>query len=673
MPLAFNWQSAPFGLQALVGYLFPIQLAYTAGVIVTVVVAGTGGYFLGRVLHLGVLGCAMAGTVMELSGPFVGWLGWPHAQVFSWAGWLFGAAILVVNASRPIRAIAGFALVLALAGYGGQPEILVVLLFGLAVFLLVLLLQHALREGARSVLRPILNLAIASTAGVALAAPLFLPGLQIFAGSVHSKTSGQPALPAQNLIQVIVQGFDGLPIAGSQMFGVDGPFYIPAYVGLIALVLAVVAVALRRRSPEVVAFAALLVVSTGVVFVPAVNSIMNGLPLFGSVVWTRALLTLTFGCAVLAGVGLDSLVRASNRRVWKWTGVGFLVAGALLVGIYVVSVNNLPAPEKRIRGMSFVWPAVQVLVGLVLVIGFLWWKRRRHDATSRRAMGDLRSWVGLGFLACETVFLLFAGAPLWSSSPTFFAATPAVTAFQHDVKSALVGFGPNPTLNCSALGLYPDVNDAYSVNELAVYDPMVPKGYFTSFQHLTGRPAGFLVSNTYCPALTSVAQARLYGVTYILESMGVPAPEGTRYVGKVGDEDLYHVPGSYRATLTPMPPGRGIPAVDAEGAPVGISDSNPSDWTIKTDSLQPQMLRLRLTNVPGWNASIDGKPLTLKSYSTVMLQARIPPGKHVVEVTYWPAAFTAGIALAICSAAGLLIALIVDNVQRRRPPASSLP
>ena len=31
MPLAFNWESAPFGLPALVGYLVPLRFAYTAG------------------------------------------------------------------------------------------------------------------------------------------------------------------------------------------------------------------------------------------------------------------------------------------------------------------------------------------------------------------------------------------------------------------------------------------------------------------------------------------------------------------------------------------------------------------------------------------------------------------------------------------------------------------
>ena len=53
MPLAFNWESAPLSLPVLIGYLFPVRLAYTAQLVVTVVIAGTGVYVLGRVLRLG--------------------------------------------------------------------------------------------------------------------------------------------------------------------------------------------------------------------------------------------------------------------------------------------------------------------------------------------------------------------------------------------------------------------------------------------------------------------------------------------------------------------------------------------------------------------------------------------------------------------------------------------
>ena len=121
-PLAFNWQAATFSLPALVGYLFPLHLAYTVQVVVTLVVAGTGTYVLCRLLGLGVLGCTMGATIFELSGSFFGWLGWPMASVLSWAGWLFAAALLIVRGRRHWRPIAFFALIVAMAIYAGQPD-----------------------------------------------------------------------------------------------------------------------------------------------------------------------------------------------------------------------------------------------------------------------------------------------------------------------------------------------------------------------------------------------------------------------------------------------------------------------------------------------------------------------------------------------------------------------
>ena len=101
MPLAFNWESAPFSLPALLGYLVPLRYAYTVAVLATLVIAGTGVYVLARLLRLGVIGSVLAATVYELSGQFMANLGWPLSSVMSWAGWLFAAAILVVRGRRP--------------------------------------------------------------------------------------------------------------------------------------------------------------------------------------------------------------------------------------------------------------------------------------------------------------------------------------------------------------------------------------------------------------------------------------------------------------------------------------------------------------------------------------------------------------------------------------------
>jgi uncharacterized membrane protein YfhO len=86
-----------------------------------------------------------------------------------------------------------------------------------------------------------------------------------------------------------------------------------------------------------------------------------------------------------------------------------------------------------------------------------------------------------------------------------------------------------------------------------------------------------------------------------------------------------------------------------------------------TDATGPQVLRLRLTDVPGWHATLDGRPLALQKYAGVMLQAEIPAGHHTVDLHYWPASFTLGLALAACSVVALSATLIVGRMRRRAP------
>ncbi len=173
----------------------------------------------------------------------------------------------------------------------------------------------------------------------------------------------------------------------------------------------------------------------------------------------------------------------------------------------------------------------------------------------------------------------------------------------------------------------------------------------------------------YCPDMTSVALAQLYGVSFILEHQGDPAPTGAVFDKSIGSEDLYRIPGSPRATLSALEPNGNLPPVEATGTPVAASQPNPSSWKVTTDASTKEVLRLRITNVPGWSATIDGRPLALVSYAGVMLQAVVPPGDHTIVLQYWPKDFTDGLFLAGIAALGLLTSLVVVMFRRRRRPA----
>ena len=675
MPLAFNWQTAALSVPTLVGYAFPLRLAFTVGVLMTLVIAGTGVYVLGRVLGLRVLPALFAGTVFEVSGPVLGWLGWPHSAVISWSGWLFATAILVVRGHRRVRSIAGFALIMAAAVYAGQAEILILMGLALLVFLAVLVGLRALRRRSDrstvSTARTVLDLALGVGAGAALGAPLLLPGYQLITGSQRAVAggdpgelvAGNPAIPAHNLSHLVLQGFDGLPVAGSHWFGyVGGYSETAAYVGVLALALVVTGVAVRRRRPEVVALAVMTAVALAAAFLPPLVWVLSHLPVVGTLLWQRALLPMAFGLAILAGIGMDALLDPTERRsAARWLGGALAVLAAVVALLWLFGRGHLPDSDASIRSHAFVWPLVGLAVGAA-AWGLLWHSSADgRDDGLRAARGALAA--GLLLLAGETAFLVSAGTPLWTSAPQRFHTTPAAVALRHAVGAATVGFGAPLCFFPPGLGITPNAQVAYGVQELALYDPMIPATYFASWYALTGTPGGIPNDNAYCPVIRTVSQARLYGVGYVLEVAGTRGPAGSVLVARIGSEDVYRIPGSAVATLTPSAATR-HPAPGSTQVPVVHPD--PASWSMTTDTTVPGTLLLRLTDVPGWNATVDGAPVPLRQAAGVMLRLDVPAGRHRVELHYWPRLFTLGIALAGLAALALVVAGVV-SVRARRP------
>lgn len=665
MPLAFNWESAPLSLPVLVGYLFPLRLAYTVQVVVTVVVAGTGVYVLGKLLRLGILGCMTAAIVFELSGPFIGLLGWPLSSTMSWGGWIFAGVVLILRGQQRARAIVFLAVVIAFAVYAGDPEGVLLIALAAGTFALAMLLHRApALGGSGPVARPVTDFGLSAVAGTALAAPLILPGLQFAQGSNRSVVG--PALfpkglPPGDVIHLIFQGFDGLPLLHSQWFGRSAYEGTTAYVGVLVLVLAATALVVRWRRPEVRSFALVAVAMGLLVFVPPLVSLLDSS--VTRIYWIFALTPMVLAVAVLSGIGMDLLVKSyTDRRVRRALGVGFSVIAVLLGIIWLVSRRGLTPSQASIRSHSFIWPTIGVVVGLAVV----WVLTRVSTRTQRR---PISSAVGAGSIAgalllvLETGFLIASGAPILSSSSQYPTSTPEITALKRVVGSGIVGFGASPTFSLSA-GIVSNSNLLYGVQEFAAYDPMTPHAYFSL--NNTQRSALAEYEDVFGPAITSSQAARLYGISYLLEPSGVPGPEGTVFDRRVGNEDLYRVPGAAAATLVALRPDGSLPGIDAPGTPVTVSHPSPNTWRMVTGSSSESTLRLRLTNVPGWHATIDGKPVNVRRFAQIMMEVRVPAGRHLVELRYWPNTFTVGIVVALCSAIGLAALLVLGRIRPQR-------
>ena len=605
-------------------------------------------------------------------------LGWSLGSVMSWSGWLFALAILVVRGRHRRRDITLLALVLAAMVYAGYPEGVILLGAALAVFLVVILISRATRlaKVSQPILRPVGDLIAAAIAGAALSAPLLLPGLQVISRSSRNGKLGVGVQTVSSgyLLKTIVPSFDGVPWRKDFFHAGAGSTVI--YVGVITLVMALVAVAVRWRQPEVLAFVAVAAVTVGLVFLRPLASLVDHLPNAGSVRFYDALGPLTLVFAVLAGVGIDMIARSRRKRaVYRWAAAGFGGVGLFLLGLLLFGRGHLSPAEAATRKESLLWPAIETAVGLVVVGALMVIDRRRQRplAPGNRFQFGAARWAATALVICETAFLVGVGIPAFKSSPTYVTTTPSVVALQRAVGSSLVGFGevclPADSPNVVSLGVTPNVNVIYQIQEFGVYDPTVPYSYLTAWQG-SGRksadPKDRRASNIFCPRVTSATEARLFGIGFVLEQHGAPGPRGAVFDKRVGNEDLYRIPGSSAATLTPALGNGRRPPDNASGTPVPVTHPDPASWKLVTRATTPQVLRLRLTDLPGWQATIDGRPLRLSTFDNVMLQARIPPGRHTIVVQYWPDTFTAGIVAAGLAVLALLVMIVLGGRWKRR-------
>ena len=479
-PLAFNWQSATFSVPTLISYLVPVRLAFTVQVLVTLVTAGTGAYVLARILKMDVLGCALAGTVFELSGAFVFWLGWPIGSVLSWSGWLFAAVLLIMRGRSRWRNIVFFAVALTCAVYAGQPDALTLLLLAVLIFAASsLILRWPLLGGSGPILRPFVDLVVAGLAGSALAAPLILPGYQVastrsrtFQGSTFKR---QVAWPVGDIGHLMFQGLNGVPTDFS-----------PLYLGAIVVVLAITGLWWRRRQPAVRALVIVGLVMGIIAFVQPVENVLHQIPGLQAVRWYRSVVLMVLSVSVLAGLGTDALVRSFRVRwVRRLLAIGFAVAAGLLVIVWASGSRKLSLADAWTRTVGFRWSIFEVLIGL-LGVGALFVVGKRTKPGDVTADGVARI-VGAAFLVCATVFLVATGAPLWHSTSSYATPTPAEKTLQSAVGSSLVGLGAKKCFLPPGIGIHPNANILFGVHELAVYDPMLPRAYFKSWTEVTGQ------------------------------------------------------------------------------------------------------------------------------------------------------------------------------------------
>lgn len=663
LPQFLNFQSGVLSLPNLVSYAVPLHLAYTVSVGLVLVLAGTGAYFLARVLGLRPLGASFAGVAFMLSGPFANWIWDPISSVVSLLGWILAFAILCYRGRHRVASVFGLALSTAFCLYGGFPEAVVFVVAAICVLAVTFTIAAAVRSalGRSGAERGVSWTGLArllggGAAGVLLALPLWWPGLQILSIAHRETRTGFDVFHVPMLALFVAQGFDGLQMGKNPWFLQGFNYYESvSYVGIVVLVLAVVACARWWRHPTVIALAVLPLAVLLVLFSHGPFSFLHQFLGFVSsqTYWTRFRIVIGLPLGLLAGLGLETLARR-----WRETSplVTFTLATlALAVAVAALWRSPAPAGDALVRERSLYWPSG--LVGgcaLIALIAFA----ARHRAGNRRAHGGRRREIGGPVMALcaaslwcgSAAFLLFAGVGTNGYSSAFYPTTPAIAALSADVGSHLVALDGGNGESVSDLvdaGVYPEANLPYGIAEFAGHDPALPQSYFVAFAGGARGGPGFLE-----PDVETAAEARRLGIAYVIAAPGRPPLPGGVRVAVLAGETLYKVPGAARFTIS-------------DGRVSHVSEQeNGYDLVVRAE--KAAVVTARVTAVPGWSATLDGRALPLRP-DGLFYRVDLPPGTHRLRLSYRPARLGEGLAAAGAGAAGLLLYALVSAVLRRRP------
>jgi len=733
MPFVASLQSAMFYPTNWLCAVMPVGRATNIGIVINLFLSALFTYLWCRRLGVGWAGAAVAAGVYALGAPqflriYEGH--WSFLCSMTWIPFLFLCVEMLFGEGRWLLAVAGGAVGVAMQLFGGNPQYALYGGVALALYFLVRVAQMG-RVRFERLARICGGVAGMYGLGVLLAGVQMAPALEFLSrssrkGQLSLGWISQYSLVPESLLTLLVPEFFGSDVAGgAQYWGRFNLWEMSAYVGVVAVGLAFVALfRWRRRLCLPAAGLALLMLLLALgKYTPLQAILYSSVPGFDLFrVWARFLCPFALFAGLLAGMGADAVLcgrkedspggeGAATRRVhWAFravaaTAVVFVAAGVLM------RTRTGGVEDAWGRFMRDMLPKAGEPRGEWLYLG-----RTRIDGEfTSAALAD----AGAGFL--RSGLLLFGLAAVIRFSPR--ARRPWIPAL---ALLALVGVDYFTfcrryavTFDPAADGLTPgalavlkkadqpfryaragsyDFPDGegmrYKLCSLEGIEPNVPARFRDVFWSFQGKPKGY--QTTFYRLFRTTAALRMLNLRYIVQRRDNPR-ERTEGLPVVHEDErirINEMPNSWprawlvhnyavvsdpdellallpkfnyeKQALFESDPGVTVSApAGKEGFPRFVSyESDRAE--IEVDAVSDAFLVVSDLYYPGWEARVDGVKTRVLRANYLMRAVYVPAGRHVVEFRYRPASFRTGAALSLAAVIVIMVMIGVHVVARRR-------
>jgi hypothetical protein len=514
--------------------------------------------------------------------------------------------------------------------------------------------------------------------GLILGAALVIPAAELTALSARSDSTltfaNSFALPPAQLLSLALPGFFGNPkVAPYYYWGADFFEEFTAYVGLIPLLAALLAIplAIRHQRREVwlwlgmMVLGLLMAVGLDEALMPLLWRWVPGFTSFRTP--GRSLYFVMFGLIGLAAALITvlqqsdlarrrELLRISVRWGLPIAAATSFVAAMFFSGWYASASHVEPMPLRAFIISGVLATTGMLLLGLWL-IGWLW----THDAP------QATRWA----LVLTCLFVVFdvwrVGTPIITVSP--IAIDPLWAGAQTHIPSGADARVVSPV----GMDNLASVTGLYNVTG---YDPL-PVETYRKLQAMSDpgdptTPVNTLLGVKYLLAtkpydkpnwkLIGIVDSGIYYQrqdafprAWVASSAVVePNDDAVRQHIVSGKEDLQATVYIDHAVTCPAAGGTAT-ITDYQNDNVSIQTAGNGGWLVLSDQ-----------NYPGWQATVDGQPQPIIRTDTVFRGVCVPAGDHVVTFNYHPLSLIIGIAVSVIGWL-LWVLLTVLGLLRRHP------